>query len=129
MVDWFENTSVKLINGSYFEDEKPWLLRDKRCAFILFFADWCGHCKNLKPEYIKFADVTQFMRVYAVDSDANNTLLEKLRDSPVKIQGFPTIWIYHNGEPYKEYDGKRTWQELLKTAKQVCNEKCECDIK
>ena len=129
MTKWFENTSVKLINGSDFQDKEPWNLRDSRCAFILFFANWCGHCENLKPEYIKFADIAQFIRVYAVDSEAESALMERLKNknSPVQIRGFPTVWIYNNGKPLQEYSGNRTWQALLQKAKNVCNENCKCD--
>lgn len=131
MADWFNGTLVKLLTGANFDDKEPWRLKDKRCAFILFFADWCGHCQDFKPEYIKFADIAQFMRVHAVDTGAESTLMGRLETegSPVKILGFPTVWIYHNGEPYEEYDGERSWQGLLKKAKDICNEKCKCDKK
>jgi thiol-disulfide isomerase/thioredoxin len=128
MADWFDGTSVKLLKGSDFDDKEPWRLRQDRCAFVLFFADWCGHCKDFKPEYIKFADIAQFIRVRAVDTDSEQTLMERLgQQGPVKIEGFPTVWIYRQGEPYKEYNGPRTWQALLKEAKRVCSEKCDCD--
>ncbi len=129
MAEWFDNTLVKLLVGAHFQDKEPWNMKDKRCAFVLFFADWCGHCRDLKPEYIKFADVAQFMRVHAIDTEAESSLMERLHDdkSPVQIKGFPTIWIYHDGKPYKEYNGPRTWQAMLSAAKQVCNEGCKCD--
>jgi len=128
MSDWFENTSVKLITSADFDDLTPWELREKRCAFVLFFADWCGHCMNLKPEYIKFADAAQFIKIYALDSDKNETLLEKFNSpkSPVKISGFPTIWLYSNGKPYKQYNGDRSWQDLLKQAMKLCKANCKC---
>ena len=129
MTDWFENTLVKPLTGADFEDKESWKLRDKRCAFILFFADWCGHCKNFKPEYISFADVAQFIRIHAIDADSEKTLMTKINDenSPMSIEGFPTVWIYKNGEPYREYNGKRTWQALLSEAKKVCDEGCTCE--
>lgn len=129
MADWFDGTLVKLLSGADFDDREPWKMRDKRCGFVLFFADWCGHCQNLKPEYIKFADIAQFMRVYAIDTEKEENLMEKLSNkaSPVQIQGFPTVWIYSDGKPLKEYNGARTWQGLLKEAKDVCNEHCTCE--
>jgi len=127
MAEWFDGTLVKLLTGADFQDKEPWKLKSKRCAFVLFFADWCGHCKDFKPEYIKFADIAQFMRVHAVDTQAEATLMDRLDDSPVDISGFPTVWIYRNGEPYEEYNGPRTWQGLLKRAQEICNEGCNCE--
>ena len=131
MVDWFNGTLVKLLTGADFDNKKPWNMRNKRCAFVLFFADWCGHCQDLKPEYIRFADVAQFIKVHAIDTESEKTLMEKLQQkkSPVQIKGFPTVWIYSNGEPYKEYDGPRTYQGLLKEAMQMCDTVCKCDKK
>lgn len=128
MADWFNDTSVKLLTGADFDNKEPWKILDKRCTFVLFFADWCGHCNDLKPEYIKFADIAQFVRVHAVDSDAEATLLDKLKNkkSPVQIDGFPMVWIYNDGAPYKEYDGPRTWQGLLNEAMKVCDAGCKC---
>jgi len=129
MAEWFDGTLVKLLKGVDFKDKEPWKLKDKRCAFVLFFADWCGHCKDFKPEYIKFADICQFIKVHAVDTQAEATLMERLDNdkSEIKISGFPTVWIFTNGNPYEEYSGERTWQALLKKAKDVCNEECGCD--
>jgi thiol-disulfide isomerase/thioredoxin len=127
MTDWFDNTLVKTLTASDFENKIPSELKDKRCAFVLFFADWCGHCRDFKPEYIKFADLAQFFKAYAVDSVANENLLKKIK-SQVPIQGFPTIWIYKKGKPLRVYTGPRTSQGLLTEARKVCSEKCNCDI-
>lgn len=127
MAEWFDGTLVKLLSGADFRDDEPWKLKKDRCAFILFFAEWCGHCQDFKPEFIKFADIAQFIKVYAVDTEVEKSLMEKLDSSPVKIEGFPTVWIYKQGEPFEEYDGKRTWQALLSKAKDVCDEQCDCE--
>jgi len=128
MSNLFDGTSVKVLTGADFDNVEPWNLQDKKCAFVLFFADWCGHCRDFKPEYSNFADAAQFIRVYAVDSDANETLMNKLQnpDSPVQVQGFPTVWMYSHGKPLKQYEGKRSWQELLKTATKLCKAECDC---
>jgi thiol-disulfide isomerase/thioredoxin len=125
----FNRTSVKLLKGSDFHNEKPWELKNKRCAFVLFYADWCGHCNSFKDTYINFANVAQFIKVYAVNSDTEENLMKKLSHSksPVKIEGFPTIWLYKNGKPFKEYRGQRTFKSLNDEAKKLCNENCNCD--
>ena len=130
MVDTlFRGSLVKTLTGADFDDKTPWTLRNEnRCCFILFYAEWCGHCQTLKPDYVKFADVAQFIQVYAVDSDEQATLMKRLqqKESPVHIQGFPTIWMYSDGKPMEEYTGKRTTPALLTAAQKFCHEKCTC---
>lgn len=124
----FAKSSVKHLTGADFENVEPWILKDKKCSFVLFYADWCGHCQNLKPDYVKFSDIAQFIKVYAVNSDTCNNLLQRISDSksPLDIKGYPTIWIYSNGIPIEEYTEDKSWQKLLAKAKKVCHEKCDC---
>lgn len=139
MADWFNNTSIKILNGDDFHDITPWKMRNEsRCCFVLFFAEWCGHCKNIKPEYIKFGDIAQFIRTFAVDTVKNATLIDRISESDftfskdgskAEITGYPTIWIYKDGVPYEEYTGANNWRELLVKAKKVCNEVCNCDTR
>ena len=57
----------------------PWL--------IMFYAPWCGHCKQLAPIYDQLGeqlkDSTEFV-VAKMDSTVN-----EIED--IKIQSFPTI--------------------------------------
>ena len=125
MTALFDSThSVKKLTGADFENFHPWKLKKKGCAVVLFYANWCGHCQQFKSEYVKFADMSQFVNVYAVDSDAQQGLLKAQKaapHSPVKIQGFPTIWMYKGGSPHHEYTGERTVGALVAdVAKMSC---------
>ncbi|KVI08228.1 disulfide isomerase [Cynara cardunculus var. scolymus] len=76
---------------------------------VEFYAPWCGHCKNLAPEYEKAASVLSgnepAIVLAKVDANAeeNKGLAEQF-----EIQGFPTIKILRNGgENVQEYKGPR----------------------
>lgn len=126
-MDLFEKSNIEKINCSNFDDETPYMLvnqDENKNACILFYADWCGYCNMLKPEYKNFADKALFIDVYALNIDENKNLLEKIKNSDCqfKITGYPTIWFYKNGVPLLEYKNDRNTMELVKTAMQFVQE-------
>jgi len=49
-----EAKSISHLDDSTFNQ---WLGSDKEHAIIMFYAPWCGHCKQAKPEYVAAADI------------------------------------------------------------------------
>ena len=72
---------------------------------ILYFANWCGHCQRVKPDYQKLADNAKGFTVAAVDADDNDGLIQELQNgnSEYDVKGFPTIVSYHNGKYFSTY--------------------------
>jgi len=108
------------LTGADFDDANPVNLKERRCAFVLYYADWCGHCQNFKPEYNKFADTAQFLTEGGVNYDQHQEFVDRL-----KLGGFPTVRMYHCGKYVGDYDGPRTSKDLLAKATKMCNEKCK----
>lgn len=76
---------------------------------VEFYAPWCGHCKNLAPEYEKAASVLSSHEppVALAKFDANAEENKELAQQ-YEIQGFPTIKILKNGgEIVQDYKGPR----------------------
>lgn len=66
---------------------------------VEFYAPWCGHCKNLAPEYQKAAKALKgIANIAAVDATKEQV--------NVQIQGYPTIKFYVDGKA-TDYDGPR----------------------
>ena len=56
---------------------------------VEFYAPWCGHCKNLAPEYKKAAKaLSGIVGVAAVDCDVHKSLCGQYG-----VRGFPTIKV------------------------------------
>lgn len=76
--------------------------------FVMYYAEWCGHCKKTLPEFNKLMDNYKGkVTIIAIDSE-NSDNAELVKNQ--KIQGFPTIRYYPSGisEDYQEYNGERT---------------------
>lgn len=71
---------------------KSQVLQSNQVSVVEFYAPWCGHCRNLKSDYVKAAKMLQGLaNVYAVNCDDSiNTDL----CTSQQIQGFPTIKVF-----------------------------------
>ena len=125
MADEFKfKDNVVMLKNSDFDDELK--LKKGGKFVILYFANWCGHCKNLKPDYQKLADNANGFTVAAVDSDNDEGLIKKIGsmddDSEYDVRGFPTIVSYDGGKYFSTYgpsnDGKkfRSFEDMMEYA-------------
>ena len=84
--------------------------------FVMYYADWCPHCKAVKPDFADFAKagvVTVNGRNVVVDM-VEESEKDKMKDVPVK--GFPSFLYYTSTGSSVEYNGPRTrdaWMDFL----------------
>lgn len=76
-----------------------------------FFAPWCGHCKNLAPEYEKAATTLKEKNISLakVDCTENQDLCQEL-----DIKGFPTMLVFEEAEKTGRYEGGRKAEDIAK---------------
>lgn len=75
---------------------------------LLFHADWCGHCKKMKPDWDR---VKSEYPGRCEDVESNN-ITQEHRDN-YNIKGYPTIFII-NGNEKTEWNNDRTYESFKK---------------
>jgi protein disulfide-isomerase A6 len=83
-------------------------------ALVEFYAPWCGHCKNLVPEYARLgkavANGGSKVLIAKVDANTHSDL-----GSRFGVSGFPTIKYFPAGsQTAEEYNGGRSAEDFVK---------------
>lgn len=82
-------------------------------AFIKFYAPWCGHCQKLQPTWEQLATETHeaqsAVKIAKVDCTAPEN---KQVCIDQQVEGYPTLFLYKNGQRQNEYEGSRSLPEL-----------------
>jgi thiol-disulfide isomerase/thioredoxin len=90
---------------------------------VMFYADWCGHCKHMKPNFANFSNMVKGtnMRAFAVNADKNKDLLDRIKlDSfGYSVRGFPTVAGYSNGKFYSMYAPDKQSKNPFRSAEDI----------
>ena len=90
----------------------------KEAELMLFYVDWCPHCKTAKPEWEKLKSEYEGKMIngyHVIFTEINCTSdspeIEKLMNT-YKIEGYPTIKLLKDGQII-EYDAKPSKATLV----------------
>ncbi|XP_077634168.1 protein disulfide-isomerase A4 [Crocuta crocuta] len=103
---------VKVVVGKTFDSI---VMDPKKDVLIEFYAPWCGHCKQLEPEYTALGKKYKGHKglvIAKMDATANDIPSDRY-----KVEGFPTIYFAPSGDkknPIKFEDGNRDLEHLSK---------------
>lgn len=108
----FSSEKVLVLNDNNFETT----LSKEKSALVMFYTDWCGHCKALKPIYSKTADLIAEQGIdgalTAVDCTASNDVCKKF-----SVSGYPTMKHFKNGKFFRDYTKERTTDAIIQFLK------------
>ena len=84
-------------------------------TFTMYYADWCPHCKTIKPEFTEFSKSGSITvgstncQIRLIDAAKNP---DAAKGKPVK--GFPTFLLETTDGKMVEYQGERNTEGWLK---------------
>jgi len=123
------------------------LFNSNKPMFIEFYANWCGHCKSLAPEWEKlisaFKNKDKDLAIVSIESDAFTsdknhakyaeiqrdfkdiyTFMAEVKKKGIDVNGFPTIGMIKNKE-WKPYSGERTHDAMVNFIKEHLTKKIQ----
>ncbi|KAH9503116.1 Protein disulfide-isomerase A5, partial [Bulinus truncatus] len=88
-----EETNVIHLTDEIFHD----FIKQHPSVLVMFYAPWCGHCKQMKPGYTEAAQFLKDEGIQGVLAAVDATKEKKLAQEN-NIKGFPTVKYFRNGE-------------------------------
>jgi thiol-disulfide isomerase/thioredoxin len=92
--------------------------------FVLFFVEWCPHCKTVKPEWSKLMKLNNTkingknVKIQAANAEGSQVEKEAARDN--NVEGYPTIKLISQSQVL-DYNGTRKAPEMEQFIKDFCN--------
>lgn len=107
------------IGGNNNIDNNSSIIKDidnlnNKARLTLYYADWCGYCKKMKPKWYNIKEKLNnkiingiIIEMDEINGDDNNETIEQL-----KIEGYPTIIMFKNNNN-KHYDNSQLSYDTL----------------
>ena len=101
----FLNAEISELSDATYEAE----LKKNSKVVVMFFAPWCGACKEMKPNYIKISKVLKKSATFRlINTDENKKVSEKFG-----IESLPTTLIFEKGKEVARRVGLLSQNEIM----------------
>ena len=79
-----------------------------KTVVVDFFADWCGPCKMIMPQFEEAAETNQDVIFVKVNVDDSKELAQKY-----EVSSIPAFISFKDGEAYKGTKGASSIEDIL----------------
>ncbi len=123
IIDVKENKNIEKFNAAA---KKAHDHPETHGMLVKFYADWCGHCRNMTEDWAKLIHelrtnyrcknpncVLTIANIRVVNLDHNDPVVQNIKYVPKDIQGVPSIMYISKGTRGLEYSKDRVYSEML----------------
>lgn len=97
--------------------------KENEVILLLFFVEWCPHCKTVKPEWNKLMKLNntkingKTVKIQAANAEGSEVEKNAARDN--NVEGYPTIKLISQSQVL-DYNGARNAPAMEKFVKDYC---------
>ncbi len=86
-------------------------------SFVLFYANWCGHCQTFMPTWEKFKTKINKKKYNIVEIESQNPFTNRIKG----LQGYPSLYYIQNDKVIEYNEGRdlKSLKEFFKKNKKL----------
>jgi thioredoxin-like negative regulator of GroEL len=107
-------TKIFYLENSDFSQDGKLLINSDKMVVILLQADFCGYCKQFKPEFDKVVSALgKKVNFATIKIDDDKELGKRIGQFIPEFKGVPTVVLFQAGKYMETYNGDRKADALI----------------